>query len=230
MKKDKRLIILCVILALACVGTLPYGYFYRQNHAVETFKDGVELIDVNKIYLMDSDVTVTFSEVIIGKHEEVRKLIVSTKEATVSTELSESLIKILGLEIGTKKQRVSYKGEGLFVVNLDGLAKDDIIQNRKNKTITMLIDHAYLQTVEINPNNVIIDEVQESLLARGDIKLTVRDYNAIEKELITRMTEKLNVAENAQEADVLALRMVKEIYEPLIKAIDSRYELVVEFK
>ena len=35
---------------------------------------------------------------------------------------------------------------------------------------------------------------------------------------------------NGQEADSLAIKMVKEIYEPIVKAIDNRYSVVVEFK
>ena len=61
-------------------------------------------------------------------------------------------------------------------------------------------------------------------------KLTVADYNAIEKDLKIRMEEKFNSAENAQKADDIALKMVKEVYEPVIKAIDSRYDVQVEFK
>ena len=116
------------------------------------------------------------------------------------------------------------------MVDLDNLTKENIIQNKQKKQITIKIDHAYLQAIEINPEKIIIDEVKEGLLARGDIKLTVKDYNAIEKELRNRMEEKFNTAENGQNADKIALQMVKEVYEPVIKAIDSSYELNVEFK
>ena len=44
------------------------------------------------------------------------------------------------------------------------------------------------------------------------------------------MEETFNTAENGQKADAIALQMVKEVYEPVIKAIDSSYELYVEFK
>lgn len=41
---------------------------------------------------------------------------------------------------------------------------------------------------------------------------------------------KFNTAENGQEADDLALKMVREVYEPVVKAIDGRYSVVVEFE
>ena len=129
-----------------------------------------------------------------------------------------------------KTQNVSYTGKGYFVVDLDNLTKRNIVQDKKQKTVTILIDHAYLQAIEIDPNKIIIDEVKEGLLARGDIELTVKDYNTIEKELRKRLEEKFDTAENGQNADAIALRMVREVYEPIIKAIDSSYTLFVEFK
>ena len=230
MKKEKKQFIICVMLILGIIGTFIHAYYYQQNQAQDVFSDGIEQIDLDTIYLSNSGVKVTFSEVIVGKHEEVRKLIVSTQEATVSTELSNSLLEIFGFKVGEKKQTVSYTGKGYFVVDLDNLSEKDVIVDEKNKIVTINIGHAYLQTLEINPNNVIIDEVQQGLLAWGDIKLTVKDYNEIEKQLVARMSECLNTAENAQEADDIALQMVKEIYEPIIKAMDSRYKLEVKFK
>ena len=173
---------------------------------------------------------VDFSEVLIATQEETRKLIVSTQEATVSTELTSELIRQLDFNFLKKTQKVSYTGNGYFVVDLDHLTKNNVIQDKQQKTVTIKIDHAYLQAIEINPEKIIIDEVKEGLLARGDIKLTVKDYNAIEKELRNRMEETFNTAENGQKADAIALQMVKEVYEPVIKAIDSSYELYVEFK
>ena len=35
---------------------------------------------------------------------------------------------------------------------------------------------------------------------------------------------------NGQKADDIALKMVKEVYEPIVKAIDRKYDDVVEFK
>ena len=59
----------------------------------------------------------------------------------------------------------------------------------------------------------------QGLLARGDIELTVRDYNVIAKDLRTRLEEKFNTAANGQKAEDLALKMVQEVYEPIVKAV-----------
>lgn len=228
--KNKMLNIVCYVLAGAIVVTLLWGLVNGKHVFKDNYDDGIEQIDLDTIYLNGSKVEVDFSEVIIGTQEETRKLIVSTQEATVSTELTSELIRQLDFNFLKKTQKVSYTGNGYFVVDLDNLTKENIIQNKQKKQITIKIDHAYLQAIEIDPEKIIIDEVKEGLLARGDIKLTVKDYNAIEKELRNRMEEKFNTAENGQNADKIALQMVKEVYEPVIKAIDSSYELNVEFQ
>lgn len=228
--KNKVLTIICYVLTAAIAVTLLWGLVKGKHVFKDNYDDGIEQIDLDTIYLNGSKVEVDFSEVIIGTQEEMRKLIVSTQEATVSTELTSELIRQLDFNFLKKTQKVSYTGKGYFVVDLDDLTKSNILQDKQKKTITIKIDHAYLEAIEINPEKIIIDEVKEGLLARGDIKLTVKDYNAIEKELRNRMEEKFNTAENGQNADKIALQMVKEVYEPVIKAIDSSYELFVEFK
>lgn len=228
--KNKILTITCYVLAAAIALTLLWGLVNGKHVFKDTYSDEIEQVDLDTIYLQGSKVEVDFSEVIIGTQEETRKLIVSTQEATVSTELTSELIRQLDFDFLKKTQKVSYTGKGYFVVDLDNLTKENIVQDKQEKTVTIKIDHAYLQAIEIDPEKIIIDEVKEGLLARGDIKLTVKDYNAIEKELRNRMEEKFNTAENGQKADAIALQMVKEVYEPVIRAIDSSYELYVEFQ
>ena len=220
----------CVVLFVLIVGVLVWGRNNKIPVFREVYDDGVEQIDLDTIYLENSGVEVNFSEILLGKQEETRKLIVSTQEATVSTELSDRLIQKLDFDFLKKTQRVSYTGKGYFVVDLDNLTGKDIIDDKEKRIITIKIGHAYLQTIEIDPDKVIVDEVREGLLARGDIELTVKDYSIIEKELRSRLETKFNTAENGQVADHLALRMVREVYEPVIKAIDQRYSVVVEFK
>ena len=227
--KEKRLNIAVVVLLLLCMVILFWGISHRGNLLRLQVSDGIEQIDLDTIYLQNSGVEVNFSDVILSNHNETRKLIVSTQTGTVTTELTDRLIKKLDFDFMKKTQDVSYKGTGYFVVDLDNLTSASIIEDAENKTVTIKIGHAYLQAIEIDPNNIMIDAVKEGLLARGDIELTVADYNAIEKELRSRLEEKFNTVANGQEADDFALKMVKEIYEPIIKAIDRRYSVIVEF-
>ena len=78
----------------------------------------------------------------------------------------------------------------------------------------------------------IIPEGSDSLrdkTIKQDFALVIKDVNDIEKEIMDRMEEKFDTVENGQEADTIALQMVKDIYEPIIKAIDSAYTVYVEF-
>ena len=230
MNKQKRLNVTAGVLAILLIGVVVAGLVRGNNPLHMEVADGIEQIDLDAIYLKGSGVEVNFSEVLLSDHEESRKLIVSTQRGTVTTELTDRLIKQLDFGFLKKTQSVSYTGTGYFVVDLDNLTASNIIEDKEKRTITIKIDHAYLQAIEINPNNIIIDEVKEGLLARGDIELTVADYNAIEKDLRSRLEKKFDTAANGQAADDLAIKMVKEVYEPIVKAIDKRYSVIVEFK
>lgn len=228
--KRNALGIFCGILLVAIIGILIWSRNATTTVFNETYNDGVEQIDINTIYLENSGVEVDFAEVLLSNQEETRKLIVSTQEATVSTELSDKVFQKIDFDFLKKTQKVSYTGTGYFVVDLDNLTKENIVQDKENKVITIKIGHAYLQAIEIDPDKIIVDEVKKGLLAWGDLELTVNDYNVIEKELRSRLESKFNTAENGQEADEIALRMVKEVYEPIVKAIDNQYSVVVEFE
>ena len=218
------------VLALVLITVVIIGWVRGKNPLHMDVSDGIERIDLDTIYLESSGVEVDFSDVILSNHNETRKLIVSTQSGTVSTKLTDRLIKQLDFNFLKKTQNVSYTGTGYFVVDLDNLTAANVIQDKDKKTVTIRIDHAYLEAIEIDPNNIIIDEVKEGLLARGDIELSVADYNAIEKELRSKLEEKFDTASNGQAADAIALKMVKEVYEPVVKAIDRKYSVIVEFK
>lgn len=227
--KQKRLNITAGILLLLIVVLVIWGCNRIGEKEGLRVDDHISQVDLDGIFLGDSGVEVNFADVILSGHNESRKLIVSTQSGTVNTELTDRLIEQFDFGFLKKTQSVSYTGTGYFVVDLDHLTEANILQDKMKKTVTIRIGHAYLQAIEIDPDRIIIDEVKEGLLARGDIKLTVADYRAIEKELRTRLEAKFNTAANGQAADDLALRMVKEIFEPVVKAIDRRYEVIVEF-
>lgn len=220
----------CILLLIAICVTIIWGHFNDKNIFQEAYSDGIVQVDLDSIYLVGSGVQVDFSDVILSKHEETRKLIVSTQEATVQTELTDRLIRNFDFDFMKKTQTVSYTGKGYFVVDLDKLTEENIIEDKENKTLTLKIEHAHLETIEIDPEKVIIDDVKESLLAKGDIELTLKDYNSIEMELKRRLEQEFNTVKNGQDADTVALQMVKEIYEPLVRAINSSYTLYVEFQ
>lgn len=229
-KKQISLNIIAGILFIMLAVVVVWGYTRQTDPLHIQESDGIEQIDLDTIYLQSSGVEVHFADIILSDPNETRKLIVSTQSGTVTTELTDRLIQQLDFDFMKKTQNISYTGTGYFVVDLDNLTQANVIENKEKKTVTIRIDHAYLQAIEIDPNNIMIDEVKEGLLARGDIELTMADYKAIEKELRSRLEAKFNTAANGQAADDLAIRMVKEVYEPVVKAVDDRYSVIVEFQ
>ena len=230
MMKKKLWNILCIAVLAAIVIITLWGVIHKKNQAKDDFSDGLEKLEADVIYLEGSRMEVSFSDVILSNQNETRKLIVSEQEGTVSTLLTSRLIQQIDFDFMKKTQTISYTGKGYFVVDLSHLTKDDVIEDKEHQTIRILIDHAYLETVDINPDDIIIDEVKESLLARGKMKLTVAEYNEIERQLRQKLELQFNTPKNAQEADDIALKMVKELYETVIKAIDPTYQVVVSFK
>lgn len=217
-------------LAALVLAVIIWGCAHGAGPLRVEVSDGIEPVDLDTVYLSPSGVEVNFSDVILSRQNETRKLIVRTQNGTVSTKLTDRLINQLDFDFMKKTQNVSYTGTGCFVVDLDRLTAANVVEDKEKKTVTIRIGHAYLESIDINPNNIIIDDVKEGLLAWGDIKLTVADYNTIERELRARLEEKFDTASNGQAADEAALRMVKEVYEPVVKAIDRRYSVVVQFQ
>lgn len=219
--------ITAVILAALLAAVVLRGLLRGAGPFHMQVSDGIEEIDLDTIHLR-SGVEVSFSDVILSGQNETRKLIVTTQTGTVSTKLTDRLIKQLDFDFMKKTQDVSYTGTGYFVVDLDHLTAADITEDPRERTVTIQIGHAYLQAVEIDPEHIIIEDVEESLLARGDIKLSVADYAAIEQDLRSRLVEKFDTAANRQAADRLAVGMVRAVYEPVVRAVDRRYSVVVE--
>ena len=232
MKKARKIIlnIACVLVIILCIVVL----LNNKTKLSGTFgkfgdKDKVEQVDLNKLTLSKGKVTVDFSEVLLSKQEERRKLIISEQSATVTSTLTYKMVKELNLGFLEKTQDVKYVGKASFVVDLDNLTKDRIIDDKENKTLTIIINHAHLDTIEIDPKKIEVGDVKEGFFARGDIMLSVADYKILETNLIKQMKEKINSPSNAQEADVKAREAVVKIYEPVVKAIDDEYAVLVEF-
>ena len=135
MKKIRLNIVICIILTIAIAVILIWNKNNKEVNDNSLYNDGIEQLDLNSIYLKESGVQVDFSEVLVGNEKESRKLIVYEQEASVSTQLTESLIKKLDVDWLKKTQKISYTGKGYFVVDLDKLTKEDVIQD-KNKMLS----------------------------------------------------------------------------------------------
>ncbi|SHJ51272.1 DUF4230 domain-containing protein [Pseudobutyrivibrio xylanivorans] len=218
----------CAVLLVATLSII-IAYNVRKDNDTTRFDDGIEMIEPNTIKLDGSGVRVSFSDVILSKPNETRKLVAYEVTGDVSYTIEDRMLDSLDWDPTKKYQTVTYKGKGSFVVDLDKLNKSNIIDDEENKVLTIKIKHPYLDTIEIDPDKVEIGSQKSGFFTIGSIKLTVQDYNTIEKELSRRLKESFNEASNGQKADDLALKAVYDIYEPVVKAVDNRYTLKIEF-
>ncbi len=161
---------------------------------------------------------------------ETRKLVVYEQEATVTATIEKSKIKGIYLIAIQQNQDVTYTATGHFIVNLDQLTKDNIVDDVENKTLTIKIDHPVLDSISIDPNQIEIGKQDNGILAFGDLALKVSDYVDLEKELQKKLQDKLDTSANGQQADDIALKMVQSIYAPVVRAVEEDYTLKVEFK
>ena len=117
----KKLNIVAGILAALVFSVIIWGCTYGADPIHTQVSDGIEQIDLDTIYLKSSGGEVSCSDVILSRQNETRKLIVSTQTGTVTTKLTDRLIKQLDFDFMKKTQDVSYTGTGYFVVDLDNL-------------------------------------------------------------------------------------------------------------
>ena len=233
MKKATVFKVISIVFCVICIiSSIVIWLIYKdhKSYDLSKYRDGVTVVDPNTIVLSDSGVRVSFSEVILSKPNETRKLVVFEQEGTVSYTIEDRMFSFLDAESTKKYQTVKYTGKGSFIVELDELTAANIIDDSENKVLTIKIPHPRLDTIDIDPNKVEIGEQTTGFWAIGTIKLTLSDYNIIETELRDRLVEKFNTTANGQEADDLALDAVYAIYAPIVEAVDSDYELKIVFQ
>lgn len=84
MKKLQWKSVSCIILIVVIVLILVWYNKNGEPEKKESYDDGIVQLELDSIYLKAGDVQVDFSEVIVGKEKESRKLIVYEQEATAS--------------------------------------------------------------------------------------------------------------------------------------------------
>lgn len=230
-KRDIKKLVMLLFSAVLIIGTVIMAVIFRGGSRLvnQKYKDGVDYIDPNTIQLSDNSMTVSFSDVILSKPKETRKLVVYEQSGEVSYTITDKLWGI-DWDQTTKYITVKYTGKGSFVVELDQIAQGDIIDDKANKILTIKIPHPQLDTIDIDPEEVEIGDQVSGFFTIGDIKLTVDDYIDIEAELRRRLSEKFDTVVNGQQADDLALDAVYDIYYPVVQAVDGEYELKIEFR
>ena len=225
-KRFFQIVSICLILAIVIV--VITNKKQKDEDQNSPWDDNIELPNSDTIVLDDSGAEVTFYDVILSDQEQTRKLVFATQEATVDSEIN--AYTLLKSEYTKKKQKVTYKAKGSFVVDLEKLDKDSIVVDKDNKKVIIKIPHAELDTIEIDPNKINVEDQSNAVLAFGDLTLTVKDYVELEKKLQDKLKDAFNKKENWNMADDKAIEAVKKVYEPAIKAVNRSYDVEVVFE
>ena len=230
--KTKLKLISCFVLIIATVVlVVVFGFIKKPNNDTQTSSENsIDELDSNTIILDDSGIRVTFKDVILSQPNETRKLVVFEQEGTTEFPLSKNVIEKINWKALQKTQTVTYTATGHFVVDLDKLTEESIVDDKEHKVLTIKIEHPHLDSIDIDPDKIIVGDKKNGVLAFGDLEMTVNDYVQIEKGLQKKFKESFDTTANGQEADELALKMVKSIYEPVVKAVDRDYTVQVVFK
>ncbi|MCR4673942.1 MAG: DUF4230 domain-containing protein [Lachnospiraceae bacterium] len=231
MKQNRLLGIACVVVGIAIILVVVMFYDKHAEYKKEKKNEsGIEKLDLNSFITEDGGMRVSFSEVILSPIEEQRKLIVFKQIAKVNYTIEDRVFEAIDVDMLKQNQTVYYEAEGSFVVNLEEVTKEDIVEDKEKKLITIYVPHPKLDSIEIDPNRITFDDADKGTLVFTNLKITINDYVDIQKELQNRLQEKLDTTANGQEADDAAKEMVKQVYEPVIKAVDSDYDVVIDFK
>ena len=117
------------------ISKINNGLLFREKNikVASGYNDGIEEIDPDTIVLSDSGVRISFSDVILSKPKETRKLVVFEQDGTVSYTIEDRMIDSWDWEQLKKYQTVKYEGTGSFVVDLDELSQYNIVEDKANK-------------------------------------------------------------------------------------------------
>ena len=219
-KKSNFFTGLIIGLVVGFIASNLFG-FSSLTDQVNEGKDTVdEIITENFIGYTSAD----FEEAILGAKIEHQELIVMEQPLEIETTLTKSGIG--NLQIFSKIKTVTYKGSGIYTVDLSKIDKKHIEVDLDNKIVRVSIPHTILQMVNLDINSMEFDDTEKGLLAFGDLSLTMEQQNELEQTVKSSMEKRLNDTSLFEQADELAKYKTWQIFQPLISAVSN--EFVVE--
>lgn len=168
--------------------------------------------------------TIDFQEAILGETREKTELVVLERDVQVSTEISHTLANISLFE---KSQTLTSYGTGVYTVDLSGIGAEDIAFDPEAKIVTVTIPHTKLAYVDFDVSKTESGETRRAIFGFGVIKLTTEQMTILESSIEQTMREALDTPEALAAADERALIAVRELLEPLVKAVSTECALKV---
>ena len=145
----------------------------------------------------DKTLKIASEDTIVNKIHNVNKLV------PLEIDLNENIVidnSWGNLDIFKKIQKVHFYGTGNYSVDLSTINKKNININKVTNTISITIPKPVVDSISIDRDKTTYEGTDNGLFRFGDIKLSADEYNIIEKEVKTRMTEKLKNDEHYNKA------------------------------
>lgn len=223
--------VLKVLLIAAVAGGLVYLISSITNKeresifAVDEDVEGKDLTIENTGFL--GYTAADFADVVLGDTAVPRKLIVYTVQVSDVVEISKT--GLANLALFTKTQFVTYHGTASYVLDLSNLNEYCFSVDNEARTVTMTVQHAKLDSINIPADQIEYGDVERGFLAFGEIKLTPEEQGSIEVEVRKKMEQKL-VDDNVNaDADRFAKVALWEIVQPIVSAVAPGYTLQLNF-
>lgn len=179
------------------------------------------------IYQLDEHTIAEFQPVIIEKFNDESKLIVKSIEAKISVSLSNKAF--MNWSAFKKTQTLTYAGKGNFAIDLSLLGSQNIELDNINSKIIISVPRPQLEPIEIDPDLFEATETTSGVFAFGEMTFTAQEYNNLEKEVKTKLTNALDTDENHNIADTAAIKEMTKIFEPVVQGVDSSYSVEINF-
>lgn len=167
-----------------------------------------------------------FAEPVITKGNSQAKLVVYEVELHEITTLTES--GLFNWSAFSKSQCLTYYATGQYTIELEGITVDDIEVDNEKQVVTIKVPGVVLDNIIID--NMEAGDTVNGILTFGEIKLTAQQSNDVEVKAKETMRTKLEADEYLEKAEKYGKLAVKDIYLPVIRSIDKRYTVEIEFK
>ena len=222
--KISLLVLLCVVFVGVVSKLNPFsalGNLFEREEAIENHDMTLENNGFFGYTVAD------FAEVILGDSSKLKKLEVYSQEMSQMVQLTNA--GIAKLKVFSKSKYYTYHGTAIYTVDLSKLTSDSMMLDEENLTLTLLIPHAEMTTLDIPQDKMEIGDTQKGVLAFGELSMTDEDSKELMAKAREDMTAKLVENKVQEQADKIAKMTVWELYQPLITKMAPGYSLKIEF-
>lgn len=213
-------IVIGMVLSFALTSTLKQSLFAPIDKAKDDFD---QLLTEN----FAGYTAIDFTNAILGEASQHQELIVMEQPLSIETTITKSGLG--GLEIFSKTKDITYTGVGVYTVDLKDIDEKHVSLNEEDKIITIKINHASLQYINIDYDKIQFEDTEKGLLSFGDITLTLEQQNTLEKSIQESMRQELLKDSLLKQADEFANMKTWEIFQPIVSSLSSEYLVEIEF-